>query len=65
MDKHIFRAEVKKQLYLHNWSYVDLAEHTKYTRNTIKQMMHNDTALSKRAMEEIAEALGISITAES
>lgn len=62
MDKHIFRAEVKKQLFLRKWSYSDLAEHTRYTPGTIRIMMHDDTRLSDRAMEEIAEVLEITIS---
>lgn len=61
MNKHIFRAEVKKQLALRRWSYSDLAEHTKYTPNTIRIMMHDDSRLSERAVNEIAKALDISL----
>lgn len=61
MDKRNFRAEVKKQLYLRNWSYADLAEHTRYTRGTIRIMMHDDSRLSKRGMGEIARALNIEL----
>ena len=64
MDKRNFRAEVKKQLYLRNWSYADLAEHTRYTRGTIRIMMHDDTRLSPRGMQEIANALEIDLKQE-
>lgn len=61
MNKHIFRAEVKKELALRKWSYSDLAEHTRYTPGTIRIMMHDDTRLSERAINEIASALDISL----
>jgi transcriptional regulator with XRE-family HTH domain len=64
MNKRRFRAEVKKELYLHNWSYKDLAEATGYTHGTIKMMMHTDTRLSHKAMQKIAEALSISMEGE-
>ena len=59
MDKHIFRAEVKKQLHLRNWSYAALGEATGYTGGTIRIMMHDDTRLSPKAMRKIAEVLHI------
>lgn len=58
-DKLIFKAEVRKQLVLHKWSYADLAKATGYTTKTITQMMHDDSRLSPAAMKKIAEALGI------
>lgn len=60
-EKLMFKAEVKKQLALHKWSYADLAKHTGYTKHTITQMMYDDSRLSPRAMGRIAEALGIEI----
>ena len=65
MDKHNFRAEVKKQLYLRNMSYADLASDTGYAYGTIRMMMHDDTKLSKRGMEKIAETLDINAEEES
>ncbi len=62
MDKHIFRAEIKKQLYLRKWSYADLAEHTKYAPGSIKTMMVDDARLSERAMNEIAGVLNIDLS---
>lgn len=59
MEKRLFKAEVKKELYLHNWSYADLSEHTGYTPATLKQMMYDDSRLSPGAMEKIASALSI------
>lgn len=59
MDKLKFKAEVKKQLTLRNWSYADLAEHTKYTVGTLRTMMYNGEKLSPRAMHKIAKALNI------
>ena len=61
MDKLLFKAEVKKQLVLRKWSYADLAEHTKYTRHSIRQMMYSDEKLSEAAMSEISKALGIEL----
>ena len=61
MNKRIFRAEVKKQLYLRDWSYEELSEHTRYTPGTIRIMMHDDSRLSERAITEIATALDISL----
>lgn len=61
MNKLFFRAEVKKQLALRKWSYVDLAEHTRYTPGTIRIIMHDDSRLSARAMDEIASVLGIDL----
>ena len=63
MDKQLFKAEVKKELFLHKWSYIDLSERTGYTPNTIKQMMYDDTRLSPGAMEKIGEVLGINTEA--
>lgn len=59
MDKLKFKAEVKKELTLRNWSYADLAEHTKYTVGTLRTMLYNCEKLSPRAMHKIAKALNI------
>lgn len=61
MDKLKFKAEVKKQLTLRNWSYADLAEHTKYTVGTLRTMLYNGEKLSLGAMQEIAKALDIKL----
>lgn len=61
MDKEIFKAEVKKQLSLHKWSYSDLADRTKYTQRSIGQMMYDLDKLSDDAMHEIASALEIEL----
>lgn len=61
MDKQLFKAEVKKQLTLRNWSYADLAEHTKYTPKSIKTILNDDTRLSENAVASIASALEIDI----
>lgn len=61
MDKQLFKAEVRKQLTLRNWSYADLADHTKYTRRSINQMMYDFSRLSPAAMHEIASVLGIKL----
>lgn len=61
MDKHIFRSEVKKELFLRNWSYADLGEATGYAGGTIRVMMHDDTRLSPKAMRKIAEVLHIKL----
>lgn len=59
MDKRLFRAEVKKNLFLRNMKYADLAERTGYSPGSIRIMMHDDLRLSPRAMEKISEALDI------
>lgn len=61
MDKLKFKAEVKKQLTLRNWSYADLAEHTKYTVGTLRTMLYNGEKLSPGAMHKIAKALDIKL----
>lgn len=61
MDKHEFRAEVKKQLYLRNMTYADLAFYTGYSPGTIRVMMHDDSRLSPKAMDTIAEHLSIDL----
>lgn len=61
MDKRDFKGEVKKQLYLRNWSYSDLAEHTKYTPRSVGQMMYDDNKMNPIAMKEIAKALDIQL----
>ena len=61
MDKLSFKAEVKKQLTLRNWSYADLAKHTKYEASSIRTMLYNGDKLSPRAMKAIADALDIKL----
>lgn len=61
MDRRLFKAEVKKQLVLHNWSYEDLAKHTKYTAGSIRTIMSTDSKLNEKQMAEIADALGIAL----
>lgn len=61
MDKLSFKAEVKKQLTLRNWSYADLAEHTKYKVSSLRTMLYNGEKLSPAAMKVIADALDINL----
>lgn len=61
MDKLYFKAEVKKQLTLRNWSYADLAEHTRYTVSSIRTMLCNCEKLTPASMKNIADALEIKL----
>lgn len=68
MDKLLFRAEVKKQLTLRNWSYDDLAAHTTYkSGNSIAQLLYenpNDPRkLTDRFVSEVSKALDIDVNA--
>ena len=65
LDKHNFRAEIKKSLYLHNMGYKDLAEATGYTPGTIRIMMHDDSRLSPAAMKKISDALDIDMKGDA
>ena len=51
MNKTEFKAEVKKQLTLKDWSYKELAEHTGYKQQSIQVMMCDDAKLSNTAMK--------------
>lgn len=66
MDKLLFKAEVRKQLALRKWSYVDLAEHTTYSSNSIAQLLydnpHAPRELTSKFVDEIASALDIDIS---
>lgn len=57
-DRRVFKAEVVKQLVLHNWSYRDLAEATGYTYKSMKTII-NGERLTPRVAAKIAEVLGI------
>ena len=59
MNKTEFKAEVKKQLTLKDWSYKDLSEHTGYSQHTIQVTMCDDAKLSNTAMKKFAEVLNI------
>ena len=59
MNKTEFKAEVKKQLTLKDWSYKGLAEHTGYKQQSIQVMMCDDAKLSNTAMKKFAEVLNI------
>ena len=59
VNKHEFRAEVKKELYLRNMKYADLAFYTGYSPGTIRIMMNDDSRLSPKAMDTIANVLSI------
>lgn len=61
MDKLHFKAEVRKQLTIRNWSYKDLAEHTTYKSGSIRTMLSNEDKLSDKAMKDIAQALSIEL----
>lgn len=61
MDKLHFKAEVRKELTIRNWSYKDLAEHTTYGSGSIRVMMSNTDKLSDNAMKDIAQALNIKL----
>lgn len=61
MDKTLFKAEVKKQLFLRKWSYADLSAHTTYTPKSIRQIMYDDSRLTERAINEFACALEIDV----
>lgn len=59
MNKTEFKAEVKKQLTLKDWSYKELAEHTGYKQQSIQVMMCDDKKLTPQAMSKFAKILGI------
>lgn len=58
--KLIFKAEIKKQLALRNWSYEDLAIYTNYSAGSIKQLLSNNSReLTDRFINEVASVLNI------
>lgn len=54
----LFRAEVKKQLSLRNWTYKDLAMATGYKYRTIEAFM-NEKRVTDNVARAIAEVLDI------
>ena len=61
MEKKLFRAEVKKQLYLRGWSYAQLAEALGYTTNSMRVIINDDKRLNDKKMQIIASVLDIKL----
>ncbi len=54
---HLFRAEVKRELTLRNWTYTDLAERVGYAPCYVQHLMAG--AGSKKAAFKVMNALNI------
>ena len=59
----LFRANVKRELYLRGWKYKDLAERTGYQVGTIKSFMCGDRD-SIRVALAISKCLGVEFTTD-
>lgn len=55
---YLFRAKIKYELTLRNWTYADLGELTGYAGNYIQKMM-SGTYGSRKAAFTVLKALGI------